>query len=243
MSSEALITRMKCAKSPNDPKLSDRGVRRGTCTAGGKAAAAAGAVTHGAVRCSAWLGVCVGVAPALRRSTESGLVLGPIVKRRGVEVGSARPDNRMDLRVECDLRKSSRVTERAVKLALENRLEINGAGQTIVEAQVQRVRPDALDGGDAVNGMVHGVTLLQRRDWGRLAALLQKAPVGKQLLLVKLRPSLDETLLALRNEADDEGHGQYGKDGNVLAVVGVKVRDMMPLGWLGEHPNDDAVKA
>src|SRR5260221_7382604 len=56
MSSEALITRMKCAKSPNDPKLSDRGVRRGTCMAGGKAAAEAGAVTHGAVRCSAWLG-------------------------------------------------------------------------------------------------------------------------------------------------------------------------------------------
>ena len=43
-------------KSPNDPKLSDRGVRRGTCMVGGKAAAEAGAVTHGAVRCSAWLG-------------------------------------------------------------------------------------------------------------------------------------------------------------------------------------------
>jgi hypothetical protein len=36
-----------------NPKLSDRGVRRGTCMAGGKAAAEAGAVTHGAVRCSA----------------------------------------------------------------------------------------------------------------------------------------------------------------------------------------------
>ena len=42
--------------TPNDPKLSDRGVRRGTCTVGGKAAVEAGAVTHGAVRCSAWLG-------------------------------------------------------------------------------------------------------------------------------------------------------------------------------------------
>ena len=41
----------------NDPKLSDRGVRRGTCMVGGKAAAEAGAVTHGAVRCSAWLAV------------------------------------------------------------------------------------------------------------------------------------------------------------------------------------------
>ena len=46
-----------CADGPNDPKLSDRGVRRGTCTVGGKAAVEAGAVTHGAVRCSAWLGV------------------------------------------------------------------------------------------------------------------------------------------------------------------------------------------
>ena len=31
--------------TPNDPKLSDRGVRRGTCMAGGKAAAEARAVT------------------------------------------------------------------------------------------------------------------------------------------------------------------------------------------------------
>ena len=46
-------------ETPNDPKLSDRGVRRGTCMVGGKAAAEAGAVTHGAVRCSAWLGVAV----------------------------------------------------------------------------------------------------------------------------------------------------------------------------------------
>ena len=45
-----------CVATPNDPKLSDRGVRRGTCMVGGKAAAEAGAVTHGAVRCSAWLG-------------------------------------------------------------------------------------------------------------------------------------------------------------------------------------------
>ena len=51
----------RCAVTPNDPKLSDRGVRRGTCMVGGKAAAEAGAVMHGAVRCSAWLGVAVGL--------------------------------------------------------------------------------------------------------------------------------------------------------------------------------------
>ena len=31
MSSEALIARGRCAKSPNDPKLSDCGARRGSC--------------------------------------------------------------------------------------------------------------------------------------------------------------------------------------------------------------------
>ena len=40
----------------NDPKLSDSGVRRGTCMLVGKAVMEAGAVTHGAVRCGAWLG-------------------------------------------------------------------------------------------------------------------------------------------------------------------------------------------
>ena len=48
----AMVARMMW-KAPNDPKLSDSGVRRGTCVVGGKAAAEAGAVTHGAVRCSA----------------------------------------------------------------------------------------------------------------------------------------------------------------------------------------------
>lgn len=44
------------SRKENDPKLCDRGVRRGTCMVGGKAAVEAGAVTRGAVRCSAWFG-------------------------------------------------------------------------------------------------------------------------------------------------------------------------------------------
>ena len=183
------------------------------------------------------------MAPALCRSTKSRLVLGPIVERSRVEVRSARPDNRMNLRVESDPCKNRGVAERAVKLALKKPLEVDGAGQAIVEAQAKRVRPDGLDRGDAVNGMVHGAILLQRYDWRRFASLLQKAPVGKQLLLVNLRPSLDKTLLALRNESDDERHGRNGKDGHMLAVVGVEVRNVMLLGRLGEHPNDDTVKA
>src|SRR5438477_7000481 len=59
MRSIKIVFTGKRVVTPNDPKLSDRGVRRGTCMAGGKAAAEAGAVTHGAVRCSAWLAVAV----------------------------------------------------------------------------------------------------------------------------------------------------------------------------------------
>ena len=42
-----------CVATPNDPKLRDSGVRRGSCAAGLRGAAN---VTHGAVLCSAWLG-------------------------------------------------------------------------------------------------------------------------------------------------------------------------------------------
>ena len=41
-------------ETPNDPNLSNRGVRRGACMVGGKAAAEAGAVAQGAVGCSAF---------------------------------------------------------------------------------------------------------------------------------------------------------------------------------------------
>ena len=80
------------------------------------------------------------MAPALSRSTKSGLVVRPIVKRSGVEVRSTRPDDRMNFRVESDLSKNRRVAERAVKLALQNPLKINRAGQAIVEVQVERER-------------------------------------------------------------------------------------------------------
>ena len=58
VSSEALITRTGCAKSPNDPKLSDGGAWRSLCRwVERRRRSAAQAVTRGAVRCSAWLGV------------------------------------------------------------------------------------------------------------------------------------------------------------------------------------------
>ena len=54
--------------------------------------------------------------------------------------------------------------------------------------------------------------------------MLQKSPIGKSFILVKLGPCLDEPLLALRNEANDEGDRRNREHGDVLAVVGVKMR-------------------
>lgn len=73
--------------------------------------------------------------------------------------------------------------------------------------------------------------------------MLQQLPIGKKFVLVKLRPRLDEALLALRNKTDDESHRGNGKHRDMIAVVRVKVGDMMTLGRLGEHPYNDAVKA
>ena len=53
MSSETLIARDRCAKAPNDPKLSDCEAGQDACVAG---LPGAGSMTSVAVLCSAWLG-------------------------------------------------------------------------------------------------------------------------------------------------------------------------------------------
>ena len=170
-------------------------------------------------------------------------MLRPIVKRSRGEIGSAWPNDGVNLRIERHLSERRWVVKRTVKLALKNRLEVNSARQAVVEMQAQRIRRDALEGGDAVNWVIHGANLPQRLDWGRLSALYQKRPIGEQFFLVKLGPSFDETLLALWDETDNERDGHNGKYGNMLAIIGVKMWDVMALGGLGEHPNDDPVKA
>ena len=82
-------------------------------------------------------GIRLDAAPALGRSTKIRLVFRPIMQRGGIEVGTTRPDDGMNFRVECDLGEYRRVAQRAVKFALENRLQVNGARQAIVKAQAQ----------------------------------------------------------------------------------------------------------
>jgi hypothetical protein len=60
-------------ETPNDPKFRDSGGRRGTCMVGGKAAAEAGAVTHGAALQR------IGVAVDWESVSNACIVRGPIV--------------------------------------------------------------------------------------------------------------------------------------------------------------------
>ena len=81
--------------TPNDLKLSDSGVRRGTCMVGGKVAVEAGAVTHGAVRCSAWLGVGVGLGEDTAKSLEEACTRW---SKRTTGDEKLEPGERMDIR-------------------------------------------------------------------------------------------------------------------------------------------------
>ncbi len=64
----------KDVASPNDPKLSDGGGWRDGCTVGERRRLEAGAVTHGAVRCSAWFG---DIRALLTAAQEAGKMQGP----------------------------------------------------------------------------------------------------------------------------------------------------------------------
>ncbi len=60
-----------------------------------------------------------------------------IVERSRIEVRPARPDDGVDLAVECDLRKRGRVAKGAVEIACKYRLEIDCSRKTLIEAEEQ----------------------------------------------------------------------------------------------------------
>ena len=74
----------RCARTANDPKLSDRRGWRDRCVVGGKAAAEAAGVTAAPVRCSAWLGVSVRFGEDLWTAWNTGEVI-PKAARNGKE--------------------------------------------------------------------------------------------------------------------------------------------------------------
>src|SRR5439155_21046181 len=101
----------------------------------------------------------------------------------------------------------------------------------------QRVRPDDLEPRDAMDGMGHG--LPEWFDLDRRLPRLQEIPIVLQFLSVNLSPSLHEPLLCLGHFAAEAFDRVHGKDRRVVLVIRVKMRGMMGLALLSEHPNDD----
>jgi hypothetical protein len=115
---------------------------------------------------------------------ESSFVVRPIVKRAGIEVSAGRPHERMYLGINTHLTKELRIAQRAEEFAFQNGLEIDAAGGPVPELDFQFVGSDLPEGLDAMNGMVHGFSLLQRGNRRRPAAGPEQFPVGEQFLLV-----------------------------------------------------------
>lgn len=66
----------------------------------------------------------------------------PIVQRRGIEVRAIRPDDGVNFGINSNLIEKFQITQRAVKLAAQNRLEVDHLLGFIFKLQLQRVRAD-----------------------------------------------------------------------------------------------------
>src|SRR3954468_13155532 len=91
-------------------------------------------------------------------------------------------------------------------------------------------------------GWLMGNSLLQGRNRERFAAVLEEMPVRQKLVVVQLRPCLDESSLALRQFPGDQTDGRDANDCNRALIVGVKMGAMVLPARLREHPHDNAVK-
>ena len=166
--------------TPNDPKLSDGGGWRGPCMVGGKAAAEARAVTAGAVRCSAWLGVRLDSVETWNKSLETVALAG-----------------------------DDRVTDDQ-KLALAERMEVrkdesrrpveNGGGTGDEKVKLTGVvaeprGSDAERGGDAEREASAGQ---DARDWEQTG---KRRGIGK--LGVRWRSSWESSWLGCRDEREN----------------------------------------
>lgn len=61
----------------------------------------------------------------------------PVMQCGRVEIGSTRPFDGVDLRIQTDLGKPRRVSQRSIEFSFQNRLEIDCSQKAVVELQAQ----------------------------------------------------------------------------------------------------------
>jgi hypothetical protein len=89
--------------------------------------------------------------PAARKISERLLISGPIVKGGRIEVGSVRPHQCFDLRIDRHLVEQFEIAQGAIQFAGENRSEIDRLFGIVVETNTECVRSNELKGPDPVD--------------------------------------------------------------------------------------------
>src|SRR5205814_1169796 len=100
-------------------------------------------------------GAMRGRRPAARPAHERLHVVWPVVQRGRIEIGTVRPDERMDLGIEPDLPKESRIAERSEEFSRQHGFEVDRLHRAVIERDVQHVGTDDLEATNAVDGVVH----------------------------------------------------------------------------------------
>ena len=135
------------------------------------------------------------VLPLLSEGAKCGFVRGPIMQRRRIKIGTVRPDDGVHLGIDAHLIEQPDVAERTEHLTGQHRREVDAAFEPVVEAQMERKRRRDGARHDPIDGMAHQ-WLGERINRHGGTPLLQARPVIEQLLLVQLRPRLDQPALA-----------------------------------------------
>ena len=167
--------------------------------------------------------------PTLGHRDELIAVLGPVVKRLGVEVCAIRPLNRSKRRVQFDRVEHLQILQGSEYLALENRPEVYLLLSAIIELQRQRVGRHDFETPDSVNRMIHvlGLHLPQWLNLERRTAGMQESPVVQEFVMMDLCPCFDEALLRARKIAADTLNRIEGEHGLEFLVRCVEVRPVM----------------
>jgi len=79
-----------------------------------------------------------------------------------IEVGSIRPNQRVDLRVDSDAVKDVHVVKRRVQLTEQHRPEVNGLSGVIIETNPECMGRNDFETDDAINWMTHSSILTVR---------------------------------------------------------------------------------
>src|SRR5438093_817096 len=108
------------------------------------------------------LSACGRGGPAPRQRDHVRFVLGPVVQGGGIEIGTAWPDQRMDLAVKGNCVELVDVAQRTVKLPFQHRPKVDRANQAIVKLDPESVRPFDLERLHLVDRMSHAPTSYRR---------------------------------------------------------------------------------